>query len=58
MRLITDQELGNMSTENKRRRHTELDKKVAVAAERGWSCMHRIEAVSYTHLTLPTNREE
>ena len=42
MRLITDQELGNMSTENKRRRHTELDKKVAVAAERGWSCMHRI----------------
>jgi len=44
MRLITEQELGNMSTENKRRRHTELDKKVAVAAERGWSCMHRIEA--------------
>jgi len=35
MRLITDQELSNMSTENKRRRHQELDKKLSVAADRG-----------------------
>ncbi|CAB3641204.1 toluene tolerance protein [Achromobacter pestifer] len=44
MRLITDQELSNMSTENKRRRHQELDKKLSVAADRGWACAHRIEA--------------
>lgn len=44
MRLITDQELSNMSTENKRRRHLELDKKLEVAASRGWACAHRIEA--------------
>lgn len=44
MRLITDQELSNMSTENKRRRHQELDKKLSVAANRGWACAHRIEA--------------
>jgi glycosidase len=44
MRLITDQELNTMSTESKRRRHQELDRKLAVASQRGWSCAHRIEA--------------
>lgn len=44
MRLITDQELSNMSTESKRRRHQELDKKLSVAASRGWDCAQRIEA--------------
>ncbi|MGE8691132.1 MAG: toluene tolerance protein [Achromobacter sp.] len=44
MRLITDQELSTMSTESKRRRHQELDRKLVVASQRGWSCAHRIEA--------------
>lgn len=44
MRLISDQELSTMSTENKRRRHQELDKKLVVAQSRGWACAHRIEA--------------
>ncbi|MBO9332376.1 toluene tolerance protein [Achromobacter sp. HZ01] len=44
MRLITDQELNTMSTESKRRRHQELDRKLVVASQRGWSCVQRIEA--------------
>lgn len=44
MRLITDQELSTMSTESKRRRHQELDRKLVVAGQRGWSCVQRIEA--------------